>query len=347
MDRGNGKLENERKDSIMKNKKLLELICKRLLSETSELKDNGLSEGRMGVILFLYNYAKLINLENIREIADDLIDNAWESIHQNNHSNYFYTGHSGIAWVLSELGRKGYLDMDDIVNSYVESIDFYILREQKTQIPVLIDMESGLFISGIYLLSRSGFSELNLIENYSWRENAIYLIEDCERILYKGTNCNNIFLPKLSLNLLNSILYYLINVHNRKIYPYKTRILIKYIYSLLIEILEQSNIQDIITSKCLLSIINEDIPFHDMSMIDWYIYQSWEQDENIWSILAESGLYTLLYNNKSIFEKVYSMALENNSGCINLLYNRLVEQEKISIKTALWIAHGLVAISEK
>jgi Lanthionine synthetase C-like protein. len=71
-------------------------------------EDNGLLEGKMGMVLFLYRYARVRNAEKAREKADALIDEIWESVHLNELPFFFYKGHSGITRAFCWLEEKKY-----------------------------------------------------------------------------------------------------------------------------------------------------------------------------------------------------------------------------------------------
>lgn len=327
--------------------KMLDIVFQRIISNLDIENNIGL-DGKTGMVLFLYNYSRLMNSQKAQDAADSIIDEVWESLNQINHlSKFFFTGHSGIAWAMSILGKTQFLDIGKTVKTYLESVDYYIFREQKSMTPALVDVESGLFTSGIYFLSRCELPSLALAGNCNLRENAIYLVEDSERILYRKTSYNNLFLPKQTLSLLNSLLYFLINVHKQKIYPHKTNMLIKYVYEQIQLSIKHSNVSDIMVSQVLLSTINVEIPFCDMAMIDEHKYRLWEKENNLLEILAESGLNTLIYNNKSIFEEVYLITVKDRPKHINYLYHELEKNTEISLKTLLKIAHGLLAISDK
>lgn len=326
---------------------LLDVIYEKIISSLDSIKNNGLLEGRMGIVLFLYKYARIKNSEKIEEKAGDIIDDIWESVHMEKPSSSFYNGDSGIAWGLFWLGKNGFLEIDNTLNSYTESVDINIFRVQEIKIPVQIDIESGLFASGIYLSSRCNLPDKNLLEKYYLQEMSIYLIEECERILYKKTSCNNIYLPDLTLNLLNSILYFLVYVHKLRIYPHKTSMLIEYSFIQILEMIKHSNVHEIITLKCLLSSINDNMTFHNIintNIINDYIYKSMKEIKCSLDILSESGIYSLLYDNKFIFEETYSHTILNNPQYINLLCNKLIEDEKIPLKKILGIGHGLLTM---
>jgi len=241
-------------------------------------------------------------------------------------------------------GRKKIPETDEDLKVYMRSVDFYIFKEQKTKTPVLIDPESGLFISGIYLLSRCNLSDPDIQSCY-WRENAIYLVEDCEKIVYKKTNGNNIFLPKLNLKLLNSILYFIIEVHKKKVYPYCTTKLIEFLCLRIPELIKESEIHDIITSAYLLSLIEEDTAFRefiDINLIKDSISKSADRIENIWNFLSEAAWNGFLYENKYIFEKTYLNILQYKPECVHLLYDNRTENKDISIKELIWTGFGLL-----
>lgn len=336
-------------NSLALEKKLLDLIYRNITSRLNQIDNNGLSEGKIGIVLFLYYYAQIIDSDKIREEADTILDDVWVSINSIERSYLFFSGHSGIVWSLFWLGRKGFLDIDDTLDPYTGKVDFYLFREQKSIIPVLIDPESNLFIHGFYITSRCNQPKINLFKDCYWQETAIYLIEDCDRILHRKTSSNNAFLPELTLSLLNSILYFLIEVHKLRLYPHKTSSLIEYSCSLIKELMTVSSIQDLVTTEKMLSIIDNNstlIKEIHSYMLTEDMSPSMCTIDDTSIILSESGLNSLLYNNKMIFRDVYSSISRSNSTYLNKIYNR-IENEELSIKTLLGIGYGLLTMLEK
>ncbi len=332
-------------ESTIMRMKLLDMIYEQIISSSDLAIDKGLLEGKMGIILFLYKYSQIRKSTKAKEEADILVDELWTSLNLYDAPFSFFAGHPGIAWGLFELVRKGFLEIDNELNSYLESVDFSLFKEQKTKTPVIVDIESGLFTTGIYYLSRS----LNMAGNYYWQENAIYLIEDCERILYKKTSYNNIFLPNVSLGLLNSILYFLIKIHKQKIYPSKTCSLIKHTHCQIMKLIKSANIQDIIVSRCLLlELINSfDIcDIFDFELIKDCMQVNSAKPEEFQGILSELGLYSLLYDCISIFEVGCSVCLNSQQDFKILIADHL-DKKGLSIKVLLGIGLGLLTISEE
>lgn len=332
-------------DSIIIKMNALDMIYERIISNLNLVNNKGLLDGKMGVILFLYKYSRIRECAKAKEEADIIVDELWTSLNLYEAPFSFFAGHPGIAWGLFDLVQKGFLEIDNELNSYLESVDFSQVKEQKAKSAVIIDIESGLFTTGVYYLSRN----LNVAENYYWRENAIYLIEDCERILLKKTSYNNIFLPNLSLGLLNSILYFLIETYKQKIYPLKNQYLIKNICCQIVEIIESANIQDIIVSRCLLLNIIANTEFCniiDVEFIEDCIRLIPIRSEDFLDILSELGLYALLYDNKSIFE-AGCYFFQYNQKDFNILIIDHLNQKDLSIKVLLGMGFGLLAKFEE
>ncbi|WP_303207720.1 lanthionine synthetase LanC family protein [Bacteroides oleiciplenus] len=332
-------------ESTIMRMELLDMIYERIISNPDSVNGKGLLEGKMGIILFLYKYSQVRESAKAKEEADIIVDELWTSLNLFDAPFSFFTGHPGIAWGLFELVQKGFLEIDNELNSYLESVDFSLFKEQKTKTPVIIDIESSMFTTGIYYLSRS----LNVAGNYYWQENAIYLIEDCERILHKTTSYNNTFLPDLSPRLLNSILYFLIKVHRQKIYPSKTHLLIKHAHCQIVELIKLANIQDIIVSRYLLSELIKSFDIYDN--IDLKVIKNSMQvisakPEEIPEILSELGFYSLLYDNISIFEAGYNV-YQDSQQFFNILITNHLNREELSLKVLLGIGFGLLTISEE
>lgn len=328
----------------MPNKKILKLVYEQIVSSADSTDSNGLLDGRMGMSMFLYDYSRKMNSDAAQHVADNLVEKAWEYVHLTNLTYSFYHGRAGVAWALSELGRKGFLEIDDELNSYIIPTDAYVLKHQRAMIPVIIDIESELFITGIYMVSRCAIPGLDFCINYHWREYIIYYVDYAEGILYRKTGSNNVFLPQMTLHLLNSILYYLAKIHPNKIYPHKTYPLIKFIHKQISGLLSQSKIQDLITTRCLLDMINDDIPFEDMDRLDEQIAKSHVESEHLLDALAEAGLYSILYDNSSIFEETWLATVRQYPNLYDIIF---VKNDRLPIKTYLGIGHGLLAIYGK
>lgn len=332
-------------ESIIMRMEVLDMIYEQIISNADSVNSNGLLEGKMGIILFLYKYGQIRESAKANEKADIIVDELWTTLNLYDAPFSFFKGQPGIAWGLYKLVKKGFLEQDNELNSYLDSVDFSLFKEQKTKTPVIVDIESGLFTTGIYCLSRS----LNMMGNYYWRENAIYLIEDCERILYKTTSYNNAFLPNLSLGLLNSIMYFLIKTHDQKIYPTKTKTLISYTLSQIMTLINSAGIQDITVSKYLLSELIKSNEFSnaiDLGIVERSMRGILVSSEELPEVLSDLGLYALLYDSMLIFEEGYKICKDRQSN-FNILITDDLIKKRLSLKTLLGIGLGLLSKSEE
>ena len=325
---------------------ILDIFYEKIITKIDSITDNyGLLDGKMGIALFLFKYYQLKKPEKVEEEVGVIVEDVWEYVNLNYIPYFFFTGHSGIAWSLLWLGKQKFLEIDDEIVRYLESVDNYLFIQQRNKIPISIDLESGLFTNGIYLLSRCNLPDMQLYEKYSLKEKTIYMIDECERLLYRKTSSNNIYLPKLTLKLLNSILYFLIDTNKLKIYPFKTSILLKYSCTKISEVIKHSDIQDILTLKCLLSDINEDIGNIDTIITDLnkYINKHKRHALNAFDVLSESGFYSLVYSNEIIFKDAYSFIEQQNNNFLD----KIIETKTLSLKDLLGIGHGLLEMLNK
>lgn len=318
---------------VMK-KELLDLIYEKIRSGMSPGCHDGLLGGKMGVALFLYAYSWLKKSTEVQKEADRTLEDLWNSIHGNDISNGFLTGRPGIAWGLLDLGRKGFLELSDGLKPYMAHTDFYVYKEQKTESPVLIDPESGLFAAGIYHVAHDSDS----LGRFYWREEAIYLIEDCERLLCKSTSYQNLFLPEMTLKLLNSMLFFLIEMHRQVVYPCKTTGLIEEAFLQIRTLAGSAPMQEVIVAKCLLDTM-------DGFAGSLYHNQTIERPEDIIACLSEAGFYALLYHQKTIIEECFSYCAGHDPQVLNTVYEKLKE-ERIPMKTLLGTGYGLLMMLE-
>ena len=94
----------------MKDQTLLQ-IANCLSINVQKLKYPGLLEGKMGVAVFLYHYARYSGIASFRDIADNLIDEIIDSISMSQMS--FSNGLSGIGWGMKHLLKEQFIHSDD------------------------------------------------------------------------------------------------------------------------------------------------------------------------------------------------------------------------------------------
>lgn len=118
----------------------LQYIAQYLILESSFLKDLGLLNGKMGIALFFFHYAKYMNKNIYSDFGGELVDEIYNEISIDSPLN-FKSGLAGIAWGIEYLVRNNFVEADS--NKILEDIDKKILEWDVRRIND-ISLESGL-----------------------------------------------------------------------------------------------------------------------------------------------------------------------------------------------------------
>lgn len=84
-----------------------------LLLDVSALKDLGLLNGKMGIVIFLFHYAQYTSNRIYKEIAEELLDEVWQEI-TSSISIDFKSGLSGIGWGIEYLIQYKFVKADSL-----------------------------------------------------------------------------------------------------------------------------------------------------------------------------------------------------------------------------------------
>lgn len=135
---------------IDKKELLLTKISNNLLIRSSFDEKLGLLHGRMGIILFFFNYASYTKNNLYHEFANDLIYYLFEDIH-NRLPFDFENGYCGIGWGFEYLIQHNFIS--DYAGDLLEDIDLEVMKIDVNRVTDT-NLTSGL--SGIlhYVLSR-------------------------------------------------------------------------------------------------------------------------------------------------------------------------------------------------
>lgn len=196
----------------------LRRIADVLLLNGSFTDNPGLLNGMMGIAIFMYHYARKTGREVYGNYADELIDEIYEAINTQTPVD-FENGLAGIGWGIEYLVRNGFVQAD--TDEALAEIDNTISRSI-LQPPVLNEDGNDLFDHGFYYLARlkgreSGNDNLNSgIKN----QHLIYLIDECERlIMLKNYSDPNI--KSISIGAINSITWFLLEIHKLGLFQSK------------------------------------------------------------------------------------------------------------------------------
>ncbi len=199
-----------------------------LLLNGSFAVNPGLLKGKMGIAIFMYNYARSTGSELYKNYAGELLDEIYEEISTSTPVD-FENGLTGIGWGLEYLIKNGFVEADtDEALSEIDSVIYKTMMQQ----PVLIVDGCDLFGYGLYYLARLRGSAKN-DENLSSlikKHILIYLIDECERLLvFKRYLDFNI--KSLGIDTINSLSWFLIEMDKLELFPSKTDKLLRHLPS--------------------------------------------------------------------------------------------------------------------
>lgn len=192
------------------------------LHNTSAL---GLFNGKMGIALFLYRYAKFSGKELYEKFADDLIDEIYDEINKSM-SPELSGGLSGIGVGLMYLLQEKYLEGD--VDEILAEIDELLLEEPLNTLKQDILLPYPVYSAGIYLLSR--ISEPVSVKEKKWVENIVCSGYAFMEDMKKKEN------DHLQLSFLNSMLFVYSSLYNKKVEGFENLIsFIRYLFELALD----------------------------------------------------------------------------------------------------------------
>ncbi|GHU64846.1 hypothetical protein FACS1894123_10190 [Bacteroidia bacterium] len=142
---------NDRQKMIMKSQnEILCRIARYLMLYGSSIGNIGLLNGKMGIALFFYLYARYTGKKMYDDFAGELIDEVYKEIHLDTVCD-FKNGLCGIAWGMEYLIRNRFVkaDPDDVL----EDLDRQIIERDVRRIGDN-SLETGLKGIAVYVISR-------------------------------------------------------------------------------------------------------------------------------------------------------------------------------------------------
>lgn len=129
---------------------LLKQIANHLIVNASFLKDLGLFHGKIGIVLFFYQYARYTDNSIYQEFAGELLDEVFNELHDSIGPD-FENGLSGIAWGILYLLKNEFAhgNPDEIL----EDIDNKLMEVNLLKVRDL-SLERGLTGISVYLSYR-------------------------------------------------------------------------------------------------------------------------------------------------------------------------------------------------
>lgn len=258
-------------------KEELQKIANTLLLYSYHIDSIGLFNGKMGIALYLYRYARYADCKYYSEFADELLDKVLDSI--NHSSPDFESGISGVGWCINYLMKNEYVEGDP--NDVLLNVDKRVFSQLSCN-PI-----TSMLGQGIYLLER-------LKDNRELEIHIDQLLDFCIKGIseYKG---------ETSLYHLNSILYFLIEIDTMNMYHEKVDHLKLLLLDVLKKIYKGNSYDrvDIHIFNCLLTKLS---PQQNRQWVDFFSFKSDGGIENcnMESLIKLSYLENLYFRNNSM-----------------------------------------------
>jgi hypothetical protein len=205
---------------------ILNAITMILIERSDSTSNIGLFDGKMGIAIFLFLYARYTTNRHHEEWAEKLIDEIFTQIDTDTQPD-FSNGLAGIGWGIEYLVKNNFVDAD--VDEVLGDVDRIVLSKTK-DLPALIQNNTDLYGYVFYSLTRlkdkdSGSdSILSLIK----KQMLIYIHDDIERLLTKKV-LFDFTVPTLTMHQINPIMYFFIEMGKLKLYPAKLKKLENYL----------------------------------------------------------------------------------------------------------------------
>ncbi|MDR1114725.1 MAG: hypothetical protein LBL33_00960 [Tannerella sp.] len=148
----------------------LNLLADRIIQKSEFCPNEGLLDGKMGICIFLYHYARFFGNDTIISLADDLVDSVYEQVFKNK-SLKFENGITGIAWGLHHLTHNNFVEAD--LNDVLFEVDKRFMKKVEQHETILNDEWFG---AGLYVLLR-----LTPDSKEIWEETVKLLISQLKR----------------------------------------------------------------------------------------------------------------------------------------------------------------------
>lgn len=182
-----------------------------ITEDLSSCDDMGLFNGKTGLALFLFRYAKYTGNSFYEDCARKLLDEIAENIDTVS-SPGFLDGLTGIGWGIEYLAQNDFIDADtnEVLNELDEVI--FAARQQRN----LIDWEEdGIFGYGLYFLSRqqNRKGNDNIVTGLLKKQILIFLTDECGKIMEQNKGKGI-----LQVNAVVSTAYFLLEMRKTGIY---------------------------------------------------------------------------------------------------------------------------------
>ena len=189
----------------MDRKKILQQIANTLHINVQQVKQDGLLQGKFGIAIFFYHYARYTGDESYNDFPNEYIDYISNKTGKDKAEN-FAEGLSGIGWGIDYLIKNRFIDVAD--DNIFEEVDNAILQFNLSDFEKEIELPIPLFSKGLYFLQRKNDDTLKTtipqIERFLQKNNPLqlpvvyiysimYVLSECIKMNIEPDLGNNLF----------------------------------------------------------------------------------------------------------------------------------------------------------
>ena len=161
---------------------------------------------------------------------------------------------------------------------------------------------------------------------FTHNERIIILLDECDRLLLHSIPL--IYTPsEMSLSMLHSILYFLLQADKTDVYPFLTRKLLKYTPQLYYKIINRGTLSDQYICLFLMNKSNS-------------LLQETGNDQASIDFIANLGFYSLLYDTPQIFSSAFQLIHENQAFTEYIIEQ--IQEASLDISTLCGLGFGLL-----
>jgi lantibiotic modifying enzyme len=109
--------------------KTLQKIANLLILNLQNAENLGLSNGRMGIAVFLYHYARYASQPVYSDQADDMLDELFAALNTGSMPPLLTSDVAGIALGLSYLIQNHFVETDENVNELFKDVNLRLSKD--------------------------------------------------------------------------------------------------------------------------------------------------------------------------------------------------------------------------
>ncbi|WP_455962900.1 hypothetical protein [Bacteroides bouchesdurhonensis] len=204
------------------NKQLFK-IADIVTAHLQDMKSIGLTEGKMGLVLFYYEFSRYLSLEIDNHLANNLLDEVLSKAGKVG-NNGIELGLAGIGWGINYLIRNEFVE---VTEDALIDLEYNLFSGESVDFGINFSMLSP----AVYLLSKYGGKEM--LGNYD-----VYVLALLNTCRYY---CLSIYdNKKKPLDLINSMLYFLLGLKKQNVHVWEAD---KLIWKILTYLLDYKDIE--------------------------------------------------------------------------------------------------------